>query len=477
MRNQSRVTPYVNALFGGVYLTASTAVSATPASSSGTARQYLSQNAFAMALGGGFDIRVSKYVSLRPAGLDYFMTRLQNPSSLQDNNQHHFRYSAGINFTFGRESPAPLPAPPQRTCWDGSSVPVGSPCPHRNMDLRVAASQTEVCPGTAVQITPSGVADGATLDWSVNGQPAGRSSTHEFSTAGLAPGAYKIAVTAAALEYNNASAEVAVTVLPYTPPSGTLQVSPPEIWVGEQATITASFSSGQCTGAVSAPAISAAEGSVSGNRYDSSGVQFDPSDNAEQRKTVGLEARVRDERGEAAAAGSVVVKKKAVVQPTRLADIVFPARSARVNNCGKRVLLEDLGSFIQRDPDGRVVLVGHISDSEKAPDSLAQERALNAAAVISAGQGICGSLPASRILIAAVGAADNGVDPQPHFCGTSVNPRTPERRGASVKDSDDTAKFRRVEVWFIPTGGITPPSAPVYQDASTLPLNSLGCPK
>jgi hypothetical protein len=471
------VTPYINALFGGAYLTASTAVSATPTSSSGTARQYLSQNAFAMAVGGGLDIRVSKYVSLRPAGLDYFLTRLQNPSSLQDNNQNHFRYSAGINFTFGRESPAPLPEPPRKTCWDGSSVPAGAACPNRNMDVRIAASQTEVCPGTAVQITPTGIAEGATLEWSVNGQPAGRSSSHEFSTAGLAPGAYKIAVTAAAPEYDNASAEVSVTVLPYTPASGSLQVSPPEIWVGEQATITASFTSGQCTGAVSAPVISAAEGSVSGNRYDSSGVQFDPSDNAEQRKTVRLEARVRDERSEATAVGSVVVRKRAAPQPARLADIVFPAGSSRVNNCGKRVLLEELGSFIQRDPGGRVALVGHISDREKATDSLAQERALNAAAVISAGQGICGSLPASRILIGTVGAADNSIDPQPYFCGSSVIPRTPERKGASVKDSDDTAKFRRVEVWFIPTGGITPPSVPAYQEASTLPLSSIGCPK
>ena len=268
-----------------------------------------------------------------------------------------------------------------------------------------------------------------------------------------------------------------MTVLPYTPPSGSLQVSPAEIWVGEQATVTASFSSGQCGGTVSAPVISAAEGSVSGDRYDSSGVQFDASDNAEQRKTVRLEARVRDEKGDATAMGSVVVRKKAALQPNRLADIVFPAGSARVNNCGKRVLLEELGSFIQRDPGGRVVLVGHISDREKATESLAQERAMNAAAVISAGQGICGRFPASSILIGAVGAAGNGVNPEPYFCGTSVNPRTPERKGASVRDTDDTAQFRRVEVWFVPSGGITPLSVPTYQDASRLPLSSLGCPK
>ena len=86
-------------------------------------RLYGSQNAFAMAAGGGLDIRLNKYVSLRPAGLDYFLTRMQNPASMQDNNQNHFRYSAGINFTFGYEKGAPVTPPrTMKTCWDGFSV-------------------------------------------------------------------------------------------------------------------------------------------------------------------------------------------------------------------------------------------------------------------------------------------------------------------------------------------------------------------
>jgi len=163
------------------------------------------------------------------------------------------------------------------------------------------------------------------------------------------------------------------------------------------------------------------------------------------------------------------------VAATRLPDIIFPVNSARVNNCGKRVLLEELKSLTERDPTGKVVFVGHITEKEKA--EIDRQRAMNAAAVISAGSGICTSFPASQILVSAVGAADNGVELQPQFCGTSATPRTAELSGQAVKESDTNAKYRRVEVWFVPTGGVAPASVKDSQEATALPVSSLGCPK
>ena len=173
-------------------------------------------------------------------------------------------------------------------------------------------------------------------------------------------------LAATAPEYNDSSAETSITVLPYRAPSGTLQVSPAEIWAGEKATLSARFDQGQCAGPSRDPELSANEGTVSGNVYDSSAVQFDPSDNSEQRKTITLHARVADQKGVAAAEASVLVKKKAVLAAKRLPDIVFPANSGRVNNCGKRVLLEELKSLIDRDPTGTVAFVGHVTDKEKS---------------------------------------------------------------------------------------------------------------
>jgi len=164
-----------------------------------------------------------------------------------------------------------------------------------------------------------------------------------------------------------------------------------------------------------------------------------------------------------------LVKKAPVAR--RLPDIIFPNNNARVNNCGKRVLLEDLRAFLEADPNGKVALVGHVATGETKAD-LDQQRALNAAAVLSAAQGVCYKQPASQILVENVGAVDNGVDYQSHFCGT-----TQETPGSIVKESDSNARYRRVEVWFIPSGAAVPASVKDSKDAASLSVVNLGCPK
>ncbi len=110
----SRFKPYAQAVFGGVAFTASTRLDLLPAEDQPanpilpiipgepiTARLRYSQNAFAMALGGGLDIKINKHFSVRPVGLDYYYTRLNDLRLLGDNSQNNLRYTAGINFLFG----------------------------------------------------------------------------------------------------------------------------------------------------------------------------------------------------------------------------------------------------------------------------------------------------------------------------------------------------------------------------------------
>jgi hypothetical protein len=115
----SRIRPYFQTLFGGVYYTGSTRLDIIPAEPSTpiflpgagditplpgqavTTRATTSQTAFAMAIGGGLDIKINRYLSFRPIGLDWYMTRLQNLRSQDDPNQHNLRYTTGVNFTFG----------------------------------------------------------------------------------------------------------------------------------------------------------------------------------------------------------------------------------------------------------------------------------------------------------------------------------------------------------------------------------------
>lgn len=111
IRMSHRMTPYIQALWGGVYGSSSAQLTAPPGSAfvppnlvangSVAIRASTSQTGFAQAYGGGLDIKVNNWVSFRPIGLDYYMMRLQNLRSLNDNNQNCLRYTAGVNFTFG----------------------------------------------------------------------------------------------------------------------------------------------------------------------------------------------------------------------------------------------------------------------------------------------------------------------------------------------------------------------------------------
>ena len=105
VRKWSRVTPYFQTLFGGVYATTSTTapvlglVDGIPVGFN--LRATRQQTAFAMTAGGGLDIKISKHVSFRPVQLEYFLTRLHDYRSGTDNNQNNLRFSSGFNFTFG----------------------------------------------------------------------------------------------------------------------------------------------------------------------------------------------------------------------------------------------------------------------------------------------------------------------------------------------------------------------------------------
>jgi hypothetical protein len=104
------VVPYLHALFGGQNAHTSIAASSLPVVNPGpvpTGRVSRDQNGFAMAIGGGLDIRMGHGFSIRPIQADYYLTRFQavdfssftGPST--NRNQHNFRYAAGILFNFG----------------------------------------------------------------------------------------------------------------------------------------------------------------------------------------------------------------------------------------------------------------------------------------------------------------------------------------------------------------------------------------
>jgi hypothetical protein len=89
--------PFAEFLFGGAHTNTYTNLVKATGSTVGP-----NNNAFAMAVGGGFDIRVNKTISIRPFEMDYLLTRFGTSLIPGGNhNQNNFRYNAGVVFTFG----------------------------------------------------------------------------------------------------------------------------------------------------------------------------------------------------------------------------------------------------------------------------------------------------------------------------------------------------------------------------------------
>ena len=89
---KSRVTPYFQALFGGARQWTSFADPVTGLTTP--------HNGFAAAFGGGLDVRVKEHILVKPFQVEYLMTQVNNPWSV-DGTQNNLRYTAGIVFTFG----------------------------------------------------------------------------------------------------------------------------------------------------------------------------------------------------------------------------------------------------------------------------------------------------------------------------------------------------------------------------------------
>jgi opacity protein-like surface antigen len=104
IRSASPFQPFFELNFGGDRLSVScksNAYSCLTAAGSGT----YSKNAFAMTVGGGFDIKINKKLAIRPVQAEYLYTRFGNNCALSvcsnNNNQNSFRLKSGIVVGWG----------------------------------------------------------------------------------------------------------------------------------------------------------------------------------------------------------------------------------------------------------------------------------------------------------------------------------------------------------------------------------------
>ena len=374
--------------------------------------------------------------------------------------------TVGVTFTMKYHNPpaprveAPPPPPP--------------PAPKADIQIQGVTGAQDACPGDTVRlvVNASGWLPAQTpaYQWSVNGSAVSGATGSSFSVPTVdGAGAKRVTVTVSAGDSSKTSDAVTVTVRPLTPPTIQFAISPNTVPFGTRINLAARAAGSTCGG----PATIRYSGEgVSGATFDSSTLNFDQSNRLKQQsRTVRITATATDAKNQTASAPADVTVTL-TAQARRLDDIVFPNNSARVNNCAKRLLLEELTPMLQSDPGAKVILIGHRDMSERSK-TLDEARVVNAAAVLSAGKGICPTLDLSRLMVNWVGTEQSS-ETRPLLCGASTNVK--EKGGQAVRDSDKRAQYRRVEIWIVPSGADMP-AVSGLKEVPAKEVQAKGCPR
>jgi hypothetical protein len=220
--------------------------------------------------------------------------------------------------------------------------------------------------------------------------------------------------------------------------------------------------------------------------FDASSLNFGTGSEP-QSKTVTATVTVTDDAGKTATQ-STAIAVNCPPQFKRLPDIVFAKNNARVNNCGKRILIDQAAQQAGTTYD--IVLVGHRAPDEQANAAtrngrrapagrgptgpLDEQRVENAAAVLAGGHGTCANIDPAQIKIDWAGTDQTSAF-EPGLCGTSNLPAVKERKNSQVTQADQE---RRVEVYLVPKGATAmPPAVKNLKPISEVVIKDLGCPR
>jgi len=364
-RNDTRFTPFVQVLAGGVHASAVTATNCA-----GTACVVLPvQSSFAMTGGGGLDIRITRHVGIRAVQAEYMMTRFDSIPAGGSSSQNDLRLSSGLLFSFGGRPELPV----------GLTCSVQPAMGFAGDPLTVTAMAMNLNPKRKVSYS-----------WSTSGGVVGGTdATGSVNTAGLAPGSYTVSghVTEGSHVDQQASCTASFTIESPVPPTVACTASPSTVMPGDMSTITAqgmsaqnrplSYSYSSTAGAIT--------GSTASASLNTSGVA--PGD-------ITVTCNVVDDLGKTASATTVVtvaappVVAAVAPQTSALCGISFDRdrrRPERVDNEAKGCL-DDVALQMQRESAGRLVIVGNYSSDEKP--KAGAERSLNARQYLTEEKGI-----------------------------------------------------------------------------------------
>jgi outer membrane protein OmpA-like peptidoglycan-associated protein/opacity protein-like surface antigen len=362
-----RVTPFVQALFGGVHASEITLSGCTL-----NCTLLPTQNAFAWTGGGGLDVRVHRHIAIRIIQAEYLMTRFQDYSTGMTASQNDMRLSAGLVFRFGGN-----PAPPQLT-------------------LACSASPALIFPGDPVTLT----AMASNLDprlhavyfWTGVPGLKGNGTTASLDSAAtgtLVAGAYTVncgvkegrAGKEGLQPWESAAATASFTVKAFEPPTISCSASPSTIKQGEGSMVTASGVSPQNRPLTYS--YTAAAGSISGSgptaAFSSAGapagvvaITCNVSDDKNQTATANTSVTITAPIPLLAAPGpSPEVVQEIVQLEARLAlhSIFFQTDVPTIQNPNGGLLASQEGTlatlakdfkrYLELKPDAYLTLTGH----------------------------------------------------------------------------------------------------------------------
>jgi hypothetical protein len=475
---RSSVRPYLKAGFGIIsYRPESSAITVVtnPSNAALGAQNLQADTELAFNFGAGLKVRLTDHIGIK-SELVGILSRQPHYGLSEDGGtppqlnipnggaMWGMQVSSGIYFAWGGKETITLPIV---HAWSG---------------VTITASGNNVCPGPAITVTAT--VNGAqafakpNFRWTVDGHDAGTNSPTLTVPTDNA-GAHQVGLTVvdSVTLAKSVVPPITLTVNAHTPPTITANADKTDLNVGETTKLYPHPQAGSCPGNLTV-AWTASEGSVTGSdpaTYDSSSVQVD----AGQSKQVTATATVTDDKGGSASAPVTLTisKPNACPEPKRQDDLIFPRGNSRVNNCDKRILIDQVYPALTgtgQYADWDVVLVGHAGNEPlprvarrrgrkaEPPVDLARERAEHAAEILASGLGICPKpgIDVSRIKIAIVGP-NQGAEMQKPICAASIK----ERPGSKIKSTDEELKDQRVEIWFVKKGCNLPPSAANAQQA------------
>jgi opacity protein-like surface antigen len=354
-RKYERITPFAQALFGGVH-----ASQVTLSGCTGTLCTPLpSQNAFAFTAGGGLDLKVHRHIAIRVVQAEYMMTRFADVTTGASNTQNDLRLSAGLVLRFGGETPA---------------LPVSFSC---------AASPASVYPGDPISVTGTALnlnpKRTTTYTWTTDGgRMSGSTEIANIDLKDVAPGSYtaKGHVSQGNKPDRFADCTAPYTVMAFQPPTVSCSAAPSTVHPGESAIITAVGVSPQ-----SRPltySYSASDGSINGTTPSATLTT------SSAPGTVNVTCNVVDDKGQTATSTTTVTVAAPAPPPApttqSLCSLHFDRdakRPTRVDNEAK-ACLDDIALNLQRSSDAKVAVEGNSDANEKTSNRRANNASLRA---------------------------------------------------------------------------------------------------